>query len=58
MMISKDVRRVDRKYHADSCGDNLKYYLKDSTLHGLRYVGESTISLFERYLITFYQKNN
>lgn len=31
-----------------ACQENLRQYLLNSTLHGLRYVGERQISLFER----------
>lgn len=31
-----------------SCRENLNEYLFSSTLHGLRYVGDRTISRFER----------
>lgn len=30
---------------------NLKEYLYNSTLHGLRYMGDETISIFERFEI-------
>lgn len=33
-----------------SCQENLHQYLLNSTLHGLRYVGERQISPFERFL--------
>lgn len=32
-----------------NCSENVQQYLLNSTLHGLRYVGDSTISVFERY---------
>lgn len=35
------------------CRENLDEYLKDSTLHGLRYLGDRTLTIFERY-ITFH----
>lgn len=31
-----------------TCGGNFREYLLNSTLHGLRYVGEKQISVFER----------
>lgn len=31
-----------------TCGENMHQYLLNSTLHGLRYVGENQISKFER----------
>lgn len=31
-----------------SISENIRQYLLNSTLHGLRYVGETKISLFER----------
>lgn len=30
------------------CRNNLRQYLINSTLHGLKYVGDNTITLFER----------
>lgn len=30
------------------CSEHLRQYLYNSTLHGLRYVGEVTITFFER----------
>lgn len=36
-----------------TCGENMHQYLLNSTLHGLRYVGETHISLFERYTKTY-----
>lgn len=36
---------------ASAYSEHLKKYLYNSTLHGLRYVGEATISIFERYYI-------
>lgn len=32
-----------------TCSENFRQYLLNSTLHGLRYVGETQISVFERY---------
>lgn len=32
-----------------SFNENFHQYLLNSTLHGLRYVGETNISIFERY---------
>lgn len=32
----------------EKCSENVKQYLSDSTLHGLRYVGDSSLSIFER----------
>lgn len=37
--------------HNSNCSENVKHYLFDSTLHGLRYVGDSKISLCERCCI-------
>lgn len=31
------------------CGENVREYLLNSTLHGLRYIGDTQISVFERY---------
>lgn len=31
-----------------ACEENLRQYLMNSTLHGLRYVGTANITLFER----------
>lgn len=43
----------DRNRKKDMPGDgkngNLEQYLLNSTLHGLRYVGDKKISYFERY---------
>lgn len=36
-----------------SCRENFDKYLLNSTLHGLKYVGDSQLSLFERYFIHF-----
>lgn len=33
---------------AITCSENFRQYLLNSTLHGLRYVGETQISVFER----------
>lgn len=41
-----DVQNNDR---AITCNENFRQYLLNSTLHGLRYVGETQISVFERY---------
>lgn len=35
----------------NTCNENVEQYLLDSTLHGLRYVGNRKISYFERYNI-------
>lgn len=41
-----------------SCQENLRQYLLNSTLHGLRYVGERQISTFERFLFLFFELIN
>lgn len=32
-----------------NCFNNIKQYLMNSTLHGLRYVGDAKLSIFERF---------
>lgn len=32
----------------DTCRENFRQYLINTTLHGLKYVGDNTISFFER----------
>lgn len=32
----------------DTCQENLRQYLLHTTLHGLKYVGDNTITFFER----------
>lgn len=41
---SETKRRV-----ALTCQENFNQYLVNTTLHGLRYVGDRSITLFERY---------
>lgn len=40
-----DTHEEDQRF---SCGENVRQYLLNSTLHGLRYVGETHITIFER----------
>lgn len=49
--LSSRIRKfeddIKRTLNVD-CRENLNEYLFNSTLHGLRYVGDRTISRFER----------
>lgn len=38
-----------KKRVALTCQENFNQYLINTTLHGLRYVGDRSITLFERY---------
>lgn len=44
----KKIEQEIKDTHAVDCRENLNEYLNDSTLHGLRYVGDRSISRFER----------
>lgn len=49
MSGSDDGDRNRKKENARStCNENVEQYLVNSTLHGLRYVGNRKISYFER----------
>ncbi|KAG4074415.1 hypothetical protein HA402_000394 [Bradysia odoriphaga] len=40
---------IERRHQSrSSCHENMEQYLANSTLHGLRYVGDRKISYFER----------
>lgn len=43
-------KRYDAVVEDTSCNENFHQYLLNSTLHGLRYVGETNISIFERFI--------
>lgn len=48
------LRKFEKEYensHHVNCRENLNEYLYNSTLHGLRYVGDRTISRFERWFV-------
>lgn len=36
------------KIYKTTCHESFRQYLKNTTLHGLKYVGDDTITLFER----------
>lgn len=44
------MQRIDSgaKSFRNTCRENLRQYLVNTTLHGLKYVGDNTITLFER----------
>lgn len=42
----KTVKKIDEK--SPRLGNYFSEYLMHSTLHGLRYIGDITLSLFER----------
>lgn len=42
-------RKVEKP--TNTCHENVEQYLTDSSLHGLRYVGNRKISYFERYIV-------
>lgn len=44
------LMQIDSGTHScrTTCQDNFKRFLSNSTLHGLKYVGDNTITLFER----------
>ncbi|XP_037029673.1 pickpocket protein 28-like [Bradysia coprophila] len=49
----KNTQRInslesDSKTCETTCNESFRQYLRNSTLHGLKYVGDSTITLFER----------
>lgn len=44
-LIDKEVKKNVRK----TCQENFNQYLLNTTLHGLRYVGDKKITPFERY---------
>ena len=46
-----EIDDCDRKIEkpTNTCHENVEQYLTDSSLHGLRYVGNRKISYFERY---------
>lgn len=48
---------TDAMEKESSCQENLRQYLLNSTLHGLRYVGERQISTFERFLFSIDEEN-
>lgn len=44
----KFISKTKIKKAQRMCRENLDEYLKDSTLHGLKYVGDRTLTIFER----------
>lgn len=46
---SKRNKRKSKQKPPSTCSENVEQYLLNSTLHGLRYVGDRKISYFERY---------
>lgn len=48
-----NTQRIDSidsglKIYKTTCHESFRQYLKNTTLHGLKYVGDDTITLFER----------
>ncbi|KAG4079926.1 hypothetical protein HA402_006238 [Bradysia odoriphaga] len=43
-----DSLQRDSKTCETTCNESFRQYLRNTTLHGLKYVGDSTITLFER----------
>lgn len=48
LKIQKQEMDEQNGEKAITCSENFRHYLLNSTLHGLRYVGETKISVFER----------
>lgn len=48
---SRSNKRKSKEKPTNTCSENTNQYLVNSTLHGLRYVGDRNISYFERYLL-------
>lgn len=51
--LDSKLQKIESDIRKDlnvTCRENLNEYLAVSTLHGLRYVGDRTISRCERYL--------
>lgn len=45
----RNHRNRKKENPTSTCNENVEQYLVNSTLHGLRYVGDRKISYFERY---------
>lgn len=44
----KRFRNDERRPSIDTCRENCDQYLKNTTLHGLKYIGDKSISRLER----------
>lgn len=55
--LKKFEKEVKDTLHVN-CRENLNEYLYNSTLHGLRYVGDRSISRFERLIFTVFSFSN